>query len=258
MIYDAHSPEEEQFLVHNIKEIIQILTDLLQRKTMIKVLFNLGSDECLTTIIDVNEANNAVYLDIGLDDAFNSRLHLSQYVTFVRDDGVKIKWISEQASIVHMNDGKAIKITLPDKVVRMQRRDFFRVPTPILNPVPCQIPISNEVSSSSENMLELTLVDVSLGGIGVITYDPLHPAVVEGASFDGCKIIFPDLGMAHLTLQVKNVIPVPMKSGTIKYRIGMQYIEPSRGSENLIHHYTFNLERSTLANAHHANLPTKK
>jgi len=258
MIYDAHSPEEEQFLIHNIKEIIQILTDLLQRKTMIKVLFNRGVDECLTTIIDVNEVNNAVYLDIGLDELFNSRLHLSQHVTFLRDDGVKIKWISEQVSIVHITDGKAIKINLPDKLVRMQRRDFFRVPTPILNPVPCQIPISNEVSSDTENMLELSLVDVSLGGIGVIANDPLHPAVVEGASFNGCKIIFPNIGMAHLTLQVRNVIPVPMKSGTIKYRIGMQYVEPSRGSENLIHNYTFNLERSSLANAHNANLTAKK
>jgi flagellar brake protein len=258
MVYDTHTPEEEQFLIHNLKEIIHILTDLLKHKTMIKVLFNRGSDECLTTIIDVNEENNEVFLDIGLDESFNSRLNLSQHVMFVRDDGVKIKWFSEQVSVVSMTDGKAIKISLPAKLVRMQRRDFFRVQTPILNPVPCQIPISNTVSSDAGNILELILVDVSLGGIGVIANDPLHPAVVEGASFDGCKIIFPDMGMAHLTLQVKNVIPIPMKSGTTKYRIGMQYIEPSQGSESLIHKYTFNLERTSLANAHIANLPTKK
>jgi c-di-GMP-binding flagellar brake protein YcgR len=258
MDYDTHSPEEEQFLVHSLKEIIQILTDLLQRKTMIKASFNHGDDQCLTTLIDVDEKNKEVYLDLGLDESFNSKIHLSQHVIFVRDDGVKIKWVSDQVSVVSMTNGKAIKIALPVKLVRMQRRDFFRVPTPILNPVPCQIPIPDAVSSDTGNMLELTLVDVSLGGVGVIANDPLHPAVVEGASFDGCKINFPDVGMANLTLQVKNVIPVPIKSGSIKYRIGMQYIEPSRGNEGLIHKYTFDLERATLANAHHPSPPTKK
>lgn len=226
---------------------------------MIKVLFNHGDDECLTNIINVDEKNNEVYLDIGLDEAFNSRLLLSQHVVFVRDDGVKIKWISEKVSAASLIDGKAIKVALPVKLLRMQRRDFFRIPTPILNPVPCHIPIHNEANFDSGKILELTLLDVSLGGVGVVANDPLHPAVVEGASFDGCKINFPDVGMASLILQVKNVIPIPMKSGSIKYRIGMQYIEPSRGNEGLIHKYTFDLERATLVSAQNpSNLPTKK
>ena len=258
MDYGTHSPEEERFLVHSLKEIIQILNDLLQRKSMIKVLFNRGDDEYLTTIIHVDEKNNEIYLDIGLDEAFNSRLLLSQHLVFVRDDGVKIKWISEKVSAASMIDGKAIKVSLPIKLLRMQRRDFFRVPTSILNPVPCQIPIPNEVSLNTGKILELTLLDVSLGGVGVMANDPLHPAVVEGTSFDGCKINFPDVGTANLTLQVKNVIPIPMKSGSIKYRIGMQYIEPSRGNEGLIHKYTFDLERATLASAHNPSLLTKK
>lgn len=258
MSHGTHLPEEEPYLVHNLKEIIQILADLSKRKTMIKASFNRGDDECLTTIIEVDEENHAVYLDIGLDEDFNSSLLLSSHVVFLRDDGVRIKWISDKISVVSMTGGKAIKIALPAKVVRMQRRDFFRVPTPILNPVPCQIPIPNEVSADTENLLELTLVDVSLGGVGVMANDPLHPALVEGASFDSCKISFPDVGMANLKLQVKNIMPMPVKSGAIKYRIGLQYIEPSRGNEGLIHKYTFDLERSTLALAQNKNLNDKK
>jgi c-di-GMP-binding flagellar brake protein YcgR len=257
MGYETHLPEEEPYLVHNLKEIIQILSDLSKRKTTIKASFNRGDDEYLTTIIEVDEQNHAVYLDIGLDETFNNKLLQSSHVVFLRDDGVRIKWVSEQISVVNKVDGKAIKIALPIRLVRMQRRDFFRVPTPVLNAVPCQIPIPNEVSSDANRTLELTLVDVSLGGVGVMATDPLHPALVEGASFDSCKISFPDVGMANLTLQVKNIMPVPVKSGSIKYRIGLQYIEPSRGNESLIHKYTFNLERSTLASAHNPDITNK-
>ena len=257
MSHGTHLPEEEPYLVHNLKEIIQILADLSKRKTMIKASFNRGDDECLTTIIEVDEENHAVYLDIGLDEHFNNSLLLSPHVVFLRDDGVKIKWISDNLSVVNLTGGKAIKIALPAKIARMQRRDFFRVPTPLLNPVPCQIPIPSEASSDVDKTLELTIVDVSLGGVGVLAIDPLHPALVEGASFNSCKISFPEIGMVNLTLQIKNVIPLPMKSG-IKYRIGLQYIEPSRGNEGLIHKYTFNLERATLALAHSTDLATKK
>jgi c-di-GMP-binding flagellar brake protein YcgR len=257
MGYETHSPEEEPYLVHNFKEIIQILSDLSKRKTMIKASFNHGEDEYLTTIIDIDEKNHAVYLDVGLDEAFNNKLLQSSHVVFLRDDGVKIKWVSEQVSVVSKTDGKAIRISLPIQLVRMQRRDFFRVPTPILNAVPCRIPVPNDVDSDAEKTLELTLVDVSLGGVGVIATDPLHPALVEGASFDSCKISFPDVGMANLTLQVKNIMPVPVKSGSIKYRIGLQYIEPSRGNEGLIHKYTFNLERSMLASVNNSDITNK-
>lgn len=258
MGYETHLPEEEPYLVHNLKEIIQILSDLSKRKTMIKASFNRGDDEYLTTIIEVDEKNHALYLDIGLDEAFNNKLLQSSHVVFLRDDGVRIKWVSDQVSVVSKTDGKAIRIALPIRLIRMQRRDFFRVPTPVLNAVPCQIPILNEVvDSGADRSLELTLVDVSLGGVGVMATDPLHPALVEGASFDSCKISFPDVGMANLTLQVKNIMPIPVKSGSIKYRIGLQYIEPSRGNESLIHKYTFNLERSMLVNAHNPDITNK-
>lgn len=244
-------------MVHNLKEIIQILSDLSKRKTTIKASFNRGDDEYLTTIIEVDEKNHAVYLDIGLDDAFNNKLLLSSHVLFLREDGVRIKWVSEQISVVSKTDGKAIKIALPIRLVRMQRRDFFRVSTTVLNAVPCRIPIPNEVDYDADRTLELTLVDVSFGGVGVMATDPLHPALLESASFDSCKISFPDVGMANLTLQVKNIMPVPAKSGSIKYRIGLQYIEPSRGNESLIHKYIFNLERSTLASAHNPDTTNK-
>jgi hypothetical protein len=38
-----------------------------------------------------------------------------------------------------------------------------------------------------------------------------------------------------------------MKDGSIKNRIGFQYIEPSRGNEGLISRYTYNLERLLMA-----------
>jgi len=249
MDHVAHLPEEEQYLVHNIKEIIQILTDLSKNKSMLKVSFNHGADECLTTIIAIDVKNHAVHLDIGLDDGFNSRLLASHHVVFSKDEGVRIKWTSAHISVVTLKDGKAMKIALPQKLLRLQRREFFRLATPIVNPVPCQIPITDEANPEVVRILELTLADVSLGGIGVIAPDPLDQALVVGASFNKCKISFPDVGETNLTLQVRNITSISLKEGLTKHRVGLQFIEPSRGNEGLINRYTHNLERLAMAAA---------
>jgi c-di-GMP-binding flagellar brake protein YcgR len=241
----ARVNDEEQFIVQNQKQIIQILNELAKHHEMLKISFS--HDTCLTNVISVDAHNHVVYLDIGIDDAFNDRLFASHHVVFSKDDGIRLKWTSEQLTLATLKDGKAIKIALPQKLMRLQRREFFRLATPIVNPVPCIIPISNEESPDADRILELTLIDVSLGGIGTIAANPLDELLVVGASFDKCRINFPEVGETNLTLQVRNITPVTMKDGAIKSRVGLQFISPSRGNEGLINRYTFNLERQAMA-----------
>lgn len=248
MEYGTYLPDEELYVVHNVKEIIQILTDLSKQSVMLRASFNHGQDVYLTTIIALSVKNNAVYLDIGRDDAFNSRLLASDHVVFSKEDGVRIKWLSEKLTEVTLKDGSAIKVAIPQELVRLQRREFFRLATPIVDPIPCQIPVPNEEALGEEEVLELTLTDVSLGGIGAIAHGPLDSRLAEGASFDRCKISFPDVGVTSLTLKVKYVLPLHVKEGSSpKHRIGLQFIDPSRGNQGLIQRYTFNLERMVIA-----------
>jgi flagellar brake protein len=247
MEHAAQVANEEQYIVHNPKEVVQILTDLAKQKTTLKASFNHGADIYLTTVIAIDTKNHTVHLDIGRDEEFNHRLLASHSVLFSKDDGIRIKWTSTQISEVTLRDGKAIKITLPKDLIRLQRREYFRFATPIVNPVSCTISYPDDANAEEDKTLVLTLLDVSLGGVGVIVADPLDSVFTIGTKFNNCKINFPDVGMTNLTLQVKNITQLPTKDGAIKYRIGFQYIEPSRGNEGLISRYVFILERQALA-----------
>lgn len=247
MEYDIYNPEEEQYIVHHHKEIIQILNDLSKHHEMIKISFNHGNDECITNVISVDTQRHLVYFDIGIDEAFNRRLLASQTIIFSKDHGVRIKWASDHIAAVNLKDGRAMEIALPKQLIRLQRREFFRLATPIVNPVPCAIPISDATNLDVERTLDFTLVDVSLGGIGVIVNGQIDPLLVIGASFDKCKISFPNVGVTSLTLQVKNITEIPVRDGVVKHRIGFQFIAPSRGNEGLINSYTHHLERQAMA-----------
>lgn len=242
--------DEDQFIVRNPKEVMQILNDLVKQKASVKVSFNHGADVALTTVIGVDVKGHAVHLDIGRDEEFNRRLFASHHVLFLKEDGVKIKWTSTHVSEVSLKDGKAIKIALPKDMVRLQRREFFRFATPIANPVLCRIPVPDEASPEEDRELEFTLLDVSLGGVGMFTSDLLDPAFEIGARFDHCKINFPDVGVTNLTLEVRNITEIQVKEGVFKHRLGVQFIEPSRGNEGLINRYVYILERQAIALAH--------
>ncbi len=253
MEHAAHTADEEQFVVHNPKEVVQILNDLLKQKITLKVSFNHGADVYLTTVITIDTKSHTVNLDIGRDEEFNRRLLASKSVLFSKEEGIRIKWTSTHISEVTLKDGKAIRIALPKDLIRLQRREFFRFATSIVNPVSCAISYPDVADSEEEKTLDLTLLDVSLGGIGVIAADPLDSVFAIGTKFNNCKISFPDVGMTNLTLQVKNITLLPAKDGVIKHRIGFQYIEPSRGNEGLINRYVFILERQALALANGAS-----
>lgn len=239
----ANVPDEEQFVVRNLKEIIQILTEMSKQNIDIKLSFNSGNDVCLTRVISVDTKRNVVYLDTGIDEGFNTRLLAADYVLFNKDYGVRVRWSSKQVSIVNLPDGKALKIAIPQSVVRLQRREYFRLATPVVNPVACQIPVPDDENPGSNKMLSFALVDISLGGVGLVTTELLDPSIEIGASFNGCQIDFPDIGKTNLTLQVKNVVAIPVKEGVVKHRIGLCFVNPSTGNSGLIHRYTFNLER---------------
>ena len=241
---------EEQYIVHNPKEVMQILNDLIKHKAMLKVVFNHGADEYLTSVISLDPKTNAVYLDIGIDEEFNRRLLASDHVVFLKEDGVKIKWTSTHVTEASLKDGKAIKIGLPKDLIRLQRRDFYRFTTPVVNPVMCRIQVPDVLNPEEEATLDLPLVDVSLGGIGVIASAPLNPAIVVGQAFNGCKIGFPDVGETNLTLMVRSITEIQSKEALTKYRIGFMYVEPSRGNEGLINRYVYILERQAIALAH--------
>ena len=163
-----------------------------------------------------------------------------------KDNGIRIKWKARNHSVGKLSDGYALKMEMPQELVRLQRRELFRLKPPMANPVPCEIPVLDHTNPEVIENIQYNLADVSLGGIGIIIQNELHPAIKVGATFENCKIDLPNLGQAILNLEIKNIIPLDSNKSKEKYRVGLEFKNPSRRSESLIQKYKFNLERSLL------------
>jgi len=240
-----YTSEDDQYLTENPVEIAQIITVLARNKTTLNMSFNHGQDQGLTVVIGVSADKKWVYLDKSLDAGFNQRLMDSSTVIYTKTDGVKIRWSSHEMSDAKLTDGMALKIPLPEHLYRFQRREFFRSPTPSVNPVVCRIPYIDPVTEEQKHF-ELPLKDISLGGIGTIATDHL-PAIVEvEAVFDNCKMDLPDYGELDTRLRVRHITNEVMANGAKKQRVGFQFTALTRAEERILQQYVLHLEREAL------------
>lgn len=236
--------DEENYTLRNRKEILQILSKLKEDADTLKIAFNHNKEDYLTPIFDVDADNNALLFDMSVDDAFNKRLLASQDLSIEKESGVRIKWHTNKHTMVQLSDGNALRTELPESLIRLQRRELFRLKTPLSKPLRCNIKVPNAFDRKKTDTIHYDLVDVSLGGVGLIVKKKLHPSIKVGDVYEDCKIDLPT-GEVSLTLEVRNIIHLSDKTGD-QYRIGLQYIDISRGVEHAIHNYTFNLEREML------------
>jgi c-di-GMP-binding flagellar brake protein YcgR len=249
MSHGNDSTENQRHLVTNTKEILQVLNGLIKSKTMLTASIGHSHDSFLTSVIAVDESKQLAYLDIGRDEALNALIAASKQIAISNNDGIKIHWSSPVLRIATLTDGQAICIGLPTDMVRVQRREYFRHAVPARNPVVCKIPYVIKDHSGYEEIavMELALADISIGGICVVAPSPLNDALSIGAHFDHCKIELPSVGTTDLTLCVRHIQHIEMLSGNVQNRIGLEFINPSRGNQSLLQRYTFMRESESIA-----------
>ncbi|MEE9330674.1 MAG: flagellar brake protein [Methylophilaceae bacterium] len=245
MANQGATQNDERYLTNHPIAIVQILNELAKNKTTLNLSFNYGQEQGLTTVVGVSADKKSVYMDKSLDAGFNKKLMASDTVVFSKTDGVKIRWVAHKITEVKLKDGAALKIALPKSLYRFQRREFFRSPAPTANPVICYIPYQNP-NNDVEEALEMTLADISLGGIGTVVVDHLSPLLEVEKIFERCRITLPSFGDLALGLCVKHISESVMLNGSKKYRVGFQFVNITHKDERVVQNYVMQLEREAL------------
>lgn len=237
--------DDEKYLTTHPITIAQILNELAKNKTTLNLSFNYGQEQGLTTVIGVSADKKSVYMDKSLDAGFNKKLTASETIIFSKTDGIKIRWVSHKITEVRLTDGGAFKIALPKSLYRFQRREFFRSPAPTVNPVICYIPYINPTSDEEETV-EMTLADISLGGVGTVVIDHLSPILEVEKIFKDCRMALPKFGDLVVDLCVRLIAESDMLNGAKKYRVGFQFVNITHRDERIVQNYVLQLEREAL------------
>jgi len=230
----------KQYLLYSRMEIMFVLRDAMKRGCLLTAYFDTGASFFLTSILGVSE--EGVILDYGGDEAVNQRaLQASKVICITSIERVKVQFALGGLTAVQHEERPAFASPLPETLLRLQRREFFRVGTPIANPILCDIPIHG--ADDSDTILQIPLIDISAGGLGLSATTEQMWLFESDRVLENCLLTLHDGTQIAMTLVVRNAFEVTARSGLRYIRVGCEYQNLRASSLNIIQRYITFLER---------------
>jgi c-di-GMP-binding flagellar brake protein YcgR len=241
---DFGTENQSPYLVHSRREIIALLRAIGEHHQLITMLINGGADAVVTSILEVDDANDAVIIDCAPSALLNQRITQSDDIAFEASlDKVRILFSATRAINTEHNDRPALQIPIPTSLIRLQRREYYRVNTPVGNPILCRIPLPADAGGSS---CAASLVDISCGGIALLDDKKLLNTTI-GGEYENCRIDLPGLGVITVTLQIRNSQELTLFNGKTNRRLGCQFVDLSKAMLAAVQRYIMHLERERNA-----------
>lgn len=224
--------EEDKYLIHSPREIQLTLHAIAQKKSIGVLYFDNEQRFFKTLLLAVNE--QGVWLDVGPDADDNNLILNSDDIIFVTmHQGAKVQFACRQIQTAVYAARPAFYCPLPQSMVRLQRRDYFRLPTSGDAPLKC---IIAPAPANSPQPVEITIMDISVGGIA-LTCRESNVALQEGELYPDCRIELPGIGTLVVTIQVRNLFDVVSASGAVTKHAGCEFMQLDGKMSMLLQRY---------------------
>ena len=230
------------FFLYSKAEILSVLQSALQKSTLIGAHFNHGQDYFLTALIGLPSNNTEIILDLGGDEDMNDKALKADkliFTTFI--DKVKIQFGLTRLERTLFEGRPAFVGALPEKLLRLQRREYYRLSTPIAKPIYLRTAIAPGQS------VDIPLLDISGGGVGLMLPLELGSHIEKGQILENCRIALPGEGVVASSLGVRNLFSVTTRSGANYVRLGGEFIKLEAAGLRIIQRYIINVERERKA-----------
>jgi c-di-GMP-binding flagellar brake protein YcgR len=231
--------------VESRREIVALLRQIVAEKNqLVRLLIKGEADVCMTSLLHVDPDTNTLVLDRSVDAAQNERIVGSQAVRCETSlDKIRILFALENLRATSFEGGAALRADIPASLIRLQRREYYRMPTPLTNPVQVTIPVPLQLGGGTA---VLPLADISCGGIALL--DNKHElGATIGASYVNCRIDLPEVGAVTCSLQIRNTVDMTLLNNKTSRRVGCQFADISRANMAGVQRYITKLERERNA-----------
>ncbi|MCD7097092.1 flagellar brake protein [Stenotrophomonas sp. MMGLT7] len=235
---------DERFLLRNPLQIRSLLSAMIEQRSLVSAHIS-GRDQAFPSVLLEVDDDDFLWLDASPSRAVNLTAELAEHLLcFAQLHKVKVRFhVAGQE--LHTRDGHpAFRVPLPESVHHLQRREFYRLETPVAHPPTCRFRLQDIGGEVRE--LTLRVLDMSGGGLAVAL--PCDgPTLATHGTYADCVLNLPDHPPIVLALTVCNQFGQTLANGQETRRVGMRFEHLPRGADEAILRYIFRIERQRNA-----------
>ncbi|GAB3625297.1 flagellar brake protein [Pandoraea terrae] len=232
----------DTFRISNPLEIGGVLRHLATRGDFVTVYFANGQRQLVTRILKVDIPARGFYFDWGGVEKESRALLDSKRAMFVAvPEGIQVHFPCLDVAEREFEGYPAFYASFPEHLVRLQRRDYFRVKTPILNPYQCKVQFPDE-----QQFVRMSVFDLSLGGVGLRSKLPIVAEIPKGTMLMQVDMELRDYGTVQVDLEVCSLRTVPLAKD-VEHHLGCRFVALTRAAESRLQKLITQLELNRKA-----------
>jgi len=219
-----------EFRVLSVPEKLIILRDMIAEDPHFALHYG-GETPLLTILLDADE--DGMWFEPLPTPEENDRLLEAEKITLVGQlHHVKIQFETKDMEMGKLYGAQALYMELPPYLLRIMRREFFRIPVPAEDQVVCIVPTPPKCSDDKKIMRELPVMEISGDGVGLLC-GKNEEHLLPGKAFRDCKIVIPGFGEINgAALTVRSSIEFTAPDGAQHKHVGCHLVfhDPRTGA----------------------------
>lgn len=209
---------EERYFLRGRMEILRVLNELIHYREPVTVYFNGGNDFFQTTFLEARA--DILVFDLSGDTEANRRLPVSTTsCVFVSHlNGIRVQFAGGQPTRFSWGGSDAFWVALPERVMRVQRRENYRILLPVARPLMLKL-----FSGDGSLLGEWPAHDLSVGGLGFTAIGT--PALEVGQEIGRMQLALPWQSVVDCAAQVRHVTQTSVHQDGSRYRVGLSFTD---------------------------------
>lgn len=237
------------YQVHSRREIVGLLRSIQLENQLVSMQADGGAEAVVTSILQVDEDSGLVVIDCAPSNLVNQRIVASENISFETVlQNIRILFFTNEVRECLYENVPALYIKIPESLIRLQRRENYRVPTLVSTPVRCTITIPPDDAGMGGTVVVVTLKDISGGGVGLLDEKKLLDNTV-GRIYKDCRLELPGGNTVTATLQVRNSYDMSLANGKSMRKLGCMFVDLPKSMTAAVQRYITKLERERNAKA---------
>ncbi|SPJ17801.1 putative Flagellar brake protein YcgR [Burkholderiales bacterium] len=241
---EPDAPELEHYMLYSRGEIVAILQRIGRERTLVTIYTGDG-EFSVSMILNVDPDFDEATFDMPVNPEAQARvLAASDLVFVIFFENVKVQFRAQIAQATTFEGRAAFRVRLPTQMLRLQRREYFRVRTPLMGQASCLVP----QESGASKYESLQVLNISIGGLAVLSY-PHNFDLPLGETIRNCFLDLPGIGPVNVAFRVVNVYD--SEDDAQGRRCGCQFVDLAPQARMMLQRYVNRVEaeqRKALGN----------